>query len=147
MKKTFMIFGLLFSIVFIQQAKAGDVHKELKKYLNNIAINVKNTHDVKKKREILNNSFKKMSTALDEVEHTPFLSQNDIQSLSTFKKELDSKYNELNGLNGFQKVSDDNLNNFADYSVQSFEQSAQYVTISVVTLLLILIAVILIVKP
>jgi septal ring factor EnvC (AmiA/AmiB activator) len=144
MKKVFLIAGLLIAFAFIQQANAGDVHKELKNYFNNIAVKVKNTSDVKEKREILNNSFKKMLTAIDEVEHNPLVSKNDIQSLSSFKGQLQQRYDELNGLNGFQKVKDNDLNNFADYSVQAFEQSAQYITISIVTLLLIVIIALLI---
>lgn len=80
-----------------------------------------------------------MMTVLDEVEHTP-LSENDIQSLKSLKKQLKLKYNELNGIDGFEKVSNNNLNNFADYSVQDLEPSAEYVTISVLTLVLIIIA-------
>ena len=79
-------------------------------------------------------------TSLDEVKHTPFLSDNDVESMDSFKKQVELKYNELNGFNGFQKVNDNNLNNFADYSVQDLEQSAEYVTISILTLVLIIIA-------
>ncbi|MFZ0455795.1 MAG: hypothetical protein WCE54_12490 [Ignavibacteriaceae bacterium] len=139
MKKMFIIAGLFVIFGYIQQAKAADIHKELKKYFNDIAVKVKNTSNTERKREILNDSFKKMMTALDEVEHTP-LSENDIQSLKSFKKQLKLKYNELNGIDGFEKVSNNNLNNFADYSVQDLEPSAEYVTISVLTLVLIIIA-------
>ena len=140
MKKLCVIFILLLTLGSIQEAKARDVRKELKKYFNDIALKVKHTQDMREKREILNNSFKKILTSLDEVKHTPFLSDNDVESMDTFKKQVELKYNELNGFDGFQKVSDNNLNNFADYSVQDLEQSAEYVTISILTLVLIIIA-------
>ncbi len=140
MKKLCVIFILLLTFGSIQETKAGDVRKELKKYFNDIALKVKHTQNKEQKREILNNSFKKILTSLDEVKHTPLLSDNDVESMDFFKKQVELKYNELNGFNGFQKVSDNNLNNFADYSVQDLEQSAEYVTISILTLVLIIIA-------
>ena len=138
MKK--IIFISLFAILnFSAQAFAGNVRDELKNYFNDIAVKVRSTEDAHQKREILNNSFKKILTALDEVEQTP-MSEKDIQSIKSFREQLNQKYNELNGLNGFTRVSDKNLNNFAQYSVQDLEQSAEYVTISILTLVLIIIA-------
>ncbi len=141
MKKIFVV-NLLAIIIFSAQAFAGNVRDELKNYFNDIAIKVRNTENVHQKREILNNSFKKILTALDEVEQTP-MSEKDIQSIKSFKEQLNKKYYELNGLNGFTRISDKNLNNFAQYSVQDLEQSAEYVTISVLTLVLIIIAAVL----
>ena len=118
----------------------GGEQQELKDYFSKINQKVKSTDIPVKKREILNNSFDELLKAFHSVKEMP-LSANDKKGINYFENKIQQKKYELNGTNGYQKVSDSNLNQFADYSMQQFEQSAEYITISVITLVLIIILV------
>ncbi len=139
-KLKIVIFSLL-TIFLAGSAFAGnDTQKELKDYFNKINQKVKQTDDPAQKRAILNNSFEDLLTAFNRAGQMP-LSQKDRDGINYFKQKVLEKKNELNGVNGYDKVADASLNQFANYSMQQFEQSAEYVTISVITLVLIIILV------
>lgn len=116
---------------------------KIQNYVSDAAIKAKATTDPVQKREILNKSFESMVTALNRVQGSPLVSSEDKAGLEHYKVILKDKQDELAGTNGYQRVSDAQLDAFANYSVQDMEQAAQTVTISVVTLLLVLIIVIL----
>ena len=116
---------------------------ELQKYFNDAASKVKATENPSEKRAILDESFQTMSKALDMAQSSPLISKEDHAGIDRFKAALQEKQNELEGINGYERVSDSQLNAFSNYVVQDMEQAAQTVTISVVTLLLILILVVL----
>ncbi|MFO7445475.1 MAG: hypothetical protein R6W90_03875 [Ignavibacteriaceae bacterium] len=137
LKKYFLILPLL----FITTTIAADSKEEFKKYLNEAAQEVKNTDDPSEKREILDNLFHKLLEAADYAESWPFISEEEKKGIAVLKEMTEEKHNELNGYNGFNKVADADLNRFADYTVQELEQAAEYVTISVLTLVLIIIVV------
>jgi len=134
---------VIMSVVFYAGIAFGqDV---LQKYLNETSLKVKATTDPSQKREILNESFEKMSKALDKVQSSPLVSKEDRAGINLLKATLQEKLDELTGLNGYERVSDEQLNAFSDYVVQDMEQADRTVTISLVTLLLIIIIVILLV--
>jgi hypothetical protein len=58
---------------------------------------------------------------------------------------VQDKQDELAGINGYEKVSDSQLNNFSNYVVQSMEQADTTITISLVAALLIVILIVLLV--
>lgn len=115
----------------------------LKKYFNDASVKVKATANQSQKREILNTSFEKMSKALGKVQSSPLVSNDDRAGIELIKATLQEKQDELSGLNGYERVSDEQLDAFADYVVQDMEQADQQITISLVALLLIIIIVIL----
>jgi membrane peptidoglycan carboxypeptidase len=112
---------------------------ELQKYFNNTANKVKATDNPIEKRIILNESFQTMSEALDKVQNLGLISKADRLGIDRFKVALQEKQDELTGSNGYERVSDSQLNSFSNYVVQSMEQASGTVTIGVVTLLLIII--------
>ena len=116
---------------------------ELQKYFSETAKKVKATENTVEKRKILDESFQKMFNALNVVQNSVFVSEDDRLGIDKFKSSLKEKKDELAGTNGFERVPDNQLNSFADYVVQDSEQAAETITISIVTLLLILIVVIL----
>ena len=118
---------------------------ELQKYLSDAAIKVKATADPVEKRNILNQSFQTMSAALDMAQKSELISKNDGVGIDRFRAALQEKQDELAGSNGFVRVPDAQLNAFSNYVVQDMEQADQFITISVVTLLLIIILVVLLV--
>ncbi len=135
-----LIFSFL-TIFLTGSAFAGnDTQKELKDYFNKVNQKVKHTDNPAEKRAILNNSFDDLLKAFNTAGQMP-LSQNDREGINYFKQKVLEKKNELNGLNGYDKVKDASLNQFANYSMQQFEQSAEYITISVLALVLIIILV------
>jgi len=97
---------------------------------------VKATENASEKREILNGSFQSMSKALDKVQNSGLISKDDRIGIELLKAALREKQNELAGINGYERVPDEQLNNFSNYVVQDMEQ-AQMITISLVALLLI----------
>ena len=96
------------------------------------------------KREILNKSLQTMSKALDRVESSGLISQDDRAGIDRFKATLQEKQDELTGSNGYERVADAQLNAFSDYVVQDMEQAEQTITISLVAALLIVIILILV---
>ena len=135
------VLGFIFMIfILVQAGNAGDIQN----YFSDTAAKVKATTDPAQKRAILDKSLQTMSTALDRVENSGLISQDDRAGINRLKADLQEKQDELTGSNGYAGVADAQLNAFSDYVVQSMEQADQYVTISVVTLLLIIIILILI---
>jgi hypothetical protein len=113
-------------------------------YFNKTALQVKATESPAAKREILSNDLSNMTKALDMVKSAPLTSKQDEVNLDRIKGMLQEKSDELAGTNGFERVSDDQLNAFSTYIVQDMEQADRTVSISLVTLLLIIIIVILV---
>ena len=118
----------------------------VKKYFSETASKVKSTTAPVQKREILDKSFRTMSKALDRIESSGLISKQDRAGIDRFKTTLQEKQDELLGRNGFERVSDAQLNDFSDYVVQDMDQAAETITISVVAALLVLILVILVVR-
>ena len=136
MKARTILGSLVMMCVLVQVAYAGGTD-DLKKYFSDTAGKVKATTETAQKREILNNSFKTVSTALDKVQGLPLISKNDRAGLNRFKTALQEKQDELNGNNGFERVSDTQLNAFSDYVVQDMEQASKTITVSVLTAVLV----------
>lgn len=135
--KTLIAFGfIIMMFVLAIPINAGGKDK-LQKYFSDTALKVKATENASEKRKILNESFQSMSKSLDKVQKLGLISEDDRSGIERFKATLQEKQNELAGINGFERVSDEQLNNFSNYVVQDMEQ-AQMITISLVALLLII---------
>ena len=119
---------------------------ELQGYFNDAATKAKAAANASEKRQILNESFHTMATALDIVKSLPLVSNDDVAGIDRLKATLQEKQDELAGSNGYARVPDEQLNAFSDYVVQDMEQADQVITISLVTLLLIVILIVLIAK-
>jgi hypothetical protein len=141
-RTAFRFIVIMFVMVYAGIALGQD---GLQKYFNEAALKVKATTDPSQKREILNTSFEKMSKALGKVQSSPLISKDDRAGIELFKATLQEKQDELSGLNGYERVSDEQLDAFSDYVVQDMEQATQTVTISLVAALLIIIIIILLV--
>jgi len=138
------VFGaLVMTCVLVQVGNAGEKNS-IQKYFNETACKVKATTDPAQKREILDKSLQTMSKAMDKVESSGLISQDDRAGVNHFKATLQEKQSELKGMNGYERVDDAQLNAFSDYVVQDMEQAAQTITISLVAALLIVIILILI---
>ena len=135
------ILSIVIALFFFNSTLANDSQAEFKKYLNDIAQEIKKTDDSVEKRKMLDNLFHKLLEASEYIENWPLFSDEEKAGISEFKKKVELKHDELNGYNDFNKVADADLNRFADYTVQEFEQAVQYVTISVLTLVLIILLV------
>ena len=142
--KTRTILGTIVALLVLGQTGYAAANDGILKYFNNTACKVKATSDPVQKREILNKSLQNMTRALDKVQNMPLVSKTDQEGIKLFKTTLQEKQNELMGNNGFDRVTDAQLNAFSDYVVQDMEQAPDTVTISVTTLLLIIIVLILI---
>ncbi len=138
----FGMLALLYFLTVIPSAaktETADVENKLKEYFHNTAQQVHNEQDSAKKREILDNSLSKFTQALDAVQETSDLGASDKKALGELKARIDSKLSELRGVDGYEKVANSQLDNFADYVQQDMEQADRYVTISVTTVLLVII--------
>jgi ABC-type transporter Mla subunit MlaD len=132
---------MMFFMVTIGNAAGKD---DIQKYFNDTAGKVKAAAEPSQKREILNESLQTMSRALDRVQSSRLISEDDRAGLNQFTAALHEKQDELTGSNGYERVSDAQLNAFSDYVVQDMEQADKTITISLVAALLIVIIVILI---
>ncbi|MGE5680251.1 MAG: hypothetical protein ACM34K_05160 [Bacillota bacterium] len=140
------VLALLFTQSVFAEGEAVKVQNKFKEYFKNTAMKVKQVNDPAEKRAILNNSFDKMQNTLDKVTKLANISEKDFSAISEVKGSIQEKYNELNGLSGYKKVNDSELNNFADYVQQDMEQADQWVTISVTTLLLVALLLVLLLR-
>jgi hypothetical protein len=127
-------------------AFAGIAHGQdkLQNYFSDVAGKVKAAAEPSQKRAILDDSFTRMSKALDVAQDNPLISKADKAGIDQLRTIVKDKHDELAGLNGFDRVPDLQLNAFADYVVQDMEQADKTVSISLVTLLLIIIIAILV---
>jgi hypothetical protein len=127
-------------------AFAGIAHGQdkLQNYFSDVACKVKAAAEPAQKRAILDDSFARMTKALDVAEHSPLISKADKAGIDQIRALVTDKQEELAGANGFDRVPDAQLNAFADYVVQDMEQADRNLSISLVGLLLIIIIVILI---
>jgi predicted tellurium resistance membrane protein TerC len=130
---------LVFATHMMAFGQSTDITKTFKKHFNETVQKVHQTESADEKRTILNKSLTKMMTAIDRIESRANLSEEGKAQLSSYEDGISEKYQELNGLNGFDKVMDKNLNDFSDYSQNYMEQADRTVTIGITTALLILI--------
>lgn len=145
-KSTILFIALFFAAQSVAVASSvSDRDKALdlfKKYINNMVQRVEKAEDPARKREILNNSLDDMVSTFDTVLDMGLASQNDKGALITLKADIQEKKNELNGSDGYKRVTDKQLNNFANYVQQDLEQ-ADTVVISISATLLAIIIVLL----
>lgn len=113
-----LLFGAILDIS-AQQAQAETIFKN---HINGVVQKVKKTDDPQAKRRLLNTSFNKLLKTLHKVE-SKTLSPQEKQALVAFQQNITDKKSELNGVAGFERVPDDQLNNFADFVQQDFEQA------------------------
>jgi anion-transporting ArsA/GET3 family ATPase len=109
----------------------------LKKHMNETVQMVKTTYDPAEKRGLMNDSFEKMKMAVDKAMEQADESQS--ANLMLLREQLTERSNQLNGLEGFEEIADEDLDDFSDYSQQMMEQANRTVTLSLTTALLIVI--------
>ena len=145
MKKLMLPLLFLSLIGFMNplQAQSTDGHEALKQHINTVVEQVEEAESPEQKRDVLDESLSDIITAIDRVSERRSVSSADKKGLAELKKQLTERRNELNGINGFKKVPNNQLNQYANFIQQDMEQ-ADAVTISVTTLLLIIIILLLI---
>ena len=130
---------LLFAVQSLALAQSTDITETFKKHFNKTVQQVQETESADKKRMLLNESFAKMLEAVDRIESRANLSNDEIAQLNSFKNGILEKKNELNGSDGFDKVGDEDLDDFSEYSQDFMEQADKTLTIGLTTALLIVI--------
>ena len=135
---------LIVVMVALGYAGTALAQDKVHNYFNDTAIKVKATESPAQKREILSKNLDDMIKALDVAKGAALTSEQDDLKLDHVKMTLQEKRDELAGVNGFDRVPDDQLNAFSTYIVQDMEQADKTITISVVVALLIIIIIILI---
>lgn len=130
---------LLFAVQSMAVAQTATITETFKSHFNETVQQVHQADSEDEKRMILNESFSKMITAIDRIESQANLSEDQIAQLHTYKLGIVEKQNELNGLDGFEEVLDEDLDDFSNFSQQFIEQANRTITIGLTTALLILI--------
>ena len=139
-----IILTVILSFFLLQTSKADDLKKELQKYINEIITEVKEAETPDEKREILNDLFEDLQSSFSAAKNSPYVPEEDHKGIDILETKMRDRHNELNGLDGFEKVPDNKLNEFATFTLQDIEQADTVITISLTTLLLIIILAILI---
>ena len=130
---------LLFAVQSVAVAQSTSMTETFKKHFNETVEQVHQTESADEKRMILNDSFTKMITTLDRIESQANLTEDEMSQLVAFRNDISEKQNELNGLDGFEEVLDEDLDDFSSFSQDFIEQANRTVTIGLTTALLILI--------
>jgi hypothetical protein len=136
MKTIIAFLSILMVFAFTLPANAGGKDK-IKNYFSNVASKVNSTELASEKREILNESFQNMFNVIEKVQNSGLINNEDQAGIDHFKAALQEKQDELNGTNGYERVSDIQLNAFSNYVVQDMEQAS--ITISLLALVVIVI--------
>ncbi len=144
--KILCIILLLFAAVqpLIAMDSSSRLEDQFKEYMNQIRMKVKEIDDPVEKRAMLNMTLQKILRALDTVSTLESLSEKDRKAIAAVRSGFQDQYNELNGLNGFEKVADTDLNSFADYMLQELEQARRMISMSVAAFIIIILLIILI---
>lgn len=126
--KSIRVMGIIFCIIFsggVLQAEAQQTASEslFKKYINHVVQKVKETNEPAQKRQLLNENFDKLISATEKAQRLNLGNDHKSALLQHFKHDLANKKNNLNGTNGFIKVLANQLDLFADYMQQDFEQA------------------------
>jgi len=135
---------MLFAVHSMSVAQSVDITETFKNHFNETVQQVHQAENADEKREILDESFSKMIRAIDRIESRANLSEEESEMLSSYKNDISEKQNELNGLDGFDEIQDEDLDDFSNFSQDFMEQADRTVTIGVTTALLILIILLLI---
>lgn len=134
----------VFAVQTATFAQSINVTEIFKEHFNETVLAVHNTEIKDEKRAILDDSFNKMIIGVEQIESLSYLTEDERANLATYKNGITEKLSELNGLDGFDEVIDEDLNDFSDYSQNYIEQANRTITIGVTTALLILIVLLLI---
>ena len=118
--------------------------KKLKQHVRSMVQKVKAAPTAERKRALLDEKLRGMIDALDRAETIANLSPSDQDGIDALRTRLQEKLDELHGQSGYEAVPANQLNSFADYVQQDFEQ-ADTLTISLTTALLVLILIVLLV--
>lgn len=136
-------FILLFAFHSMALAQSTNVSETLKVHFNETVQQVHQAENADEKRVILNQSFDKMITSLDVIESRANLNEDETAQLLSLKLGIEEKRDELNGLNGFDEIVDEDLDDFSNYSQEFMEQANRTLTIGLTSALLIVIIIIL----
>jgi hypothetical protein len=139
----FVALGLL-SVVGTAHADVNP-RKKLKQHVRSMVQEVKAAPTAEQKRALLNEKLRGMIDALNHAESIADLSPSDQDGIDALRTRLQEKIDELHGQNGYEAVPASQLNSFADYVQQDFEQADRTLTISLTTALLVLILLVLLV--
>lgn len=139
--------GLAFLLIlatWTSPAKADvNPHERLKQYVREVVQKVKRAPAAAKKRAILDEEIRAIITVLNRAERMSDPSSSDKADIDALRSRLQEKLDELHGRADYDRVPAHQLDAFADYVQQDFEQAARTVTLSITTALLILILLIL----
>lgn len=127
---------------FVQMGAAQD-RSEVHQRLADVAQQVKQIQDPAQKRAVLDQTFQQLSEIVESASKAPVATATDQAALQLLARNIQEKRSELNGTDGFERVEDAQLNNFADYSIQDLEQADQWVYISTGTIILIVLLILL----
>lgn len=138
------ILAIVFGLVVAPARADVNPHEKLKQHVRDIVKSVKEAPTAAEKRSILDEKLRTMITALDRAEEMAELSPQDQSAIDALRAQLQEKVDELHGQNGYEAVPDRQLNSFADYVQQDFEQADRVITISLTSALLIILLIILV---
>ena len=132
---TLLIFCLMQSVA---AAQSIDVNEKLKTYFNEVSQEAGETVNAVEKRELINDSLDEMTDALNRIQHMAPLNEENLSAIRFLKSDLAEMQNELNGMDGYERVDDTELDEFVDYVQQSMEQAInRTITISAGTAIII----------
>lgn len=133
--------GLLLTIFLLTCqsaiAQSGSFSDIFKQHFNETVESVENAETAEEKRTYLNHSFDKMLTAIERIEQSADLSDDEQNQLISFKNDVEERKSELNGLDGFDEIVDEDLDDFSNFSQQMMEQANRTITLSLTSALLI----------
>lgn len=138
------VLAIVFGLVTAPALADVNPREKLKQHVRDIVKSVKTAPTAAKKRSILDEKLRNMVKALNRAEEMGNLSPQDQSAINALRTQLQEKIDELNGLNGYEAVPDHQLDSFADYVQQDFEQADRVVTISLTSALLIILLIILV---
>lgn len=128
---------LVCTIQTVSFAQSANLTETFKNHFNETVQKVQDTDKADEKRVILNKSFNKMITTIDRIESLATFTDDESAELASYKFSLTEIQSELNGLDGFDEIMDEDLDAFSNFSQDFIEQANRTVSIGVTTAILI----------
>jgi hypothetical protein len=125
LSKGVLILCIMASFVFAKEGPAK-IQSLIKQYFNSALEQINEAETPAQQRQILDRSLDKMISVLGTLQTWPDVPQSELLTVQQLRQRFVEKQDELQGRNGYERVSDKDLVAFANYVQQDMENAGLF---------------------
>lgn len=125
LSKGVLILCIMASFVFAKEGPAK-IQSLIKQYFNSALEQINEAETPAQQRQILDRSLDKMISVLGTLQTWPDVPQSELLTVQQLRQRFVEKQDELQGRNGYERVSDNDLVAFANYVQQDMENAGLF---------------------